>query len=884
MESRKSITVLRQTPDDQSAVEIEASARLERRQLDMLLMHALKISGGDFSHLVSAAGKGAYAEQFVQLDAAAVRTASGDFNVGLEPLNSHRADPSTQSVMRSRKIVHGPVTAHGMPLHFSSGCLPVTHFVQIPIKTGVKKTSVLLVANPGISTSGKLQGDMLSRLLELAEAISKRQQRHLAISQQRPLSPSSDESAFKLGRLKEELDHAVVTVSTTGVIRGINPSAEKMFGFDARQALGMTLDRYLPPKYFISTLQQVESWNIDRNDEAMIAMNHRNVSILAEDGLTKQLSAAAYYIRDNNEKCVSFVLSEPKSGNSVEDESGGLNFRINSLSWGVLRLDADCRCEDVNDLWCQISGQGTLEAKGLGWTEAIHTEDLMDIWLELGSIAENRRPYSGKVRLNRLDGSVRQVALAASCVPDIAGRANGFTIVFQDLTANYSAQQHINYAAEHDALTGLANRSAFLDSLQLRLNNRHLRSKTALLYINIKGLKAVNADIGQHAGDEILRQLSMRLISCVSNPALGARLSGSEFSLMLMQTIDPIEICSAGELIVKCIREPYLVFGDALQLSATVGISIGDENSNSSDQLLKQADVALSAATLSKHSDWKVYSRKLDNKGVKEIRLNEGLRAAVANNDFTLDYQPQYSLEKDEIISFEALLRWMPLDMPVPDTEQLIQKLESMGLIAKVGSWILETACHQFTIWQDIGLLAKGCTMSVNIALAQLMNSEFPEQVATILSDNRMLPNQLNLEITESTLNENNVVAYHVIDGLKNMGVRLSLSAFGTGEASLSHLNRLPIDFLKIDRSFVMAMDTHEPSRSMVMSVLAMANTLDIDVVADGIDSSDTLGKLRAAQCKFVQGNLISTAKSAAFLEPMLVRRNYKSEDMLRLS
>jgi EAL domain-containing protein (putative c-di-GMP-specific phosphodiesterase class I) len=146
------------------------------------------------------------------------------------------------------------------------------------------------------------------------------------------------------------------------------------------------------------------------------------------------------------------------------------------------------------------------------------------------------------------------------------------------------------------------------------------------------------------------------------------------------------------------------------------------------------------------------------------------------------------------------------------------------------------------------------------------------------------LPNQLNLEITESTLNENNVVAYHVIDGLKNMGVRLSLSAFGTGEASLSHLNRLPIDFLKIDRSFVMAMDTHEPSRSMVMSVLAMANTLDIDVVADGIDSSDTLGKLRAAQCKFVQGNLISTAKSAAFLEPMLVRRNYKSEDMLRLS
>lgn len=884
MESRKSNTVLRQALDGSSVVEIEASARLERRQLEMLLMHALKISGGDFSYIVSAAGDGAYAEQFVQLDAAAVRTASGDFNVSHESLNSHRADPSTQSVIRCRKIIQGSVLIHGLPLHFSNERFPVTHFVQLPIKYGAMKTSVLFVANPGISTSGKLQGDILSRLLDLAEVISKRQQRNLTSSHKRALSPSADESAFKLRRLKEDLDHAVITVNTKGIIREINPSAEKLFGCDVGSAMGMTLDRYLAPKYFILTLQQVESWNNDQSDEIMFAMNHRIVSILAENGSTKQLSAAAYYSQNNNEKCVSFVLSEPHSDKTPKDNFSGLNFRVNPLSLGVIRLDADCHCEHVNDLWCQISGQGTVEAQGLGWTEAIHAEDLMDIWLELGSSAENCRPYSGKIRLRRVDGSVRQVVLGASCVLDEAGRANGFVIVFQDLSADYSAQQHINYAAEHDPLTGLTNRSAFLDNLQLRLNNRHLRSKTALLYINVKGIKAINANVGQHAGDEILRQISKRLSSCVSNNTLGARLSGSEFSLILMQTIDPIEICSAAERIVKCIKKPYSVFGDVLQLSASVGISIGDDYSNSSDQLLKQADVALSAAALSKRSDWKVYTRQLDNKGAEQMRLHEGIRAAVANNEFTLDYQPQYSLEKDEIVSFEALIRWVPQDMPVPETQQLVQMLESMGLIAEVGSWILETACHQFIMWKDIGLLAKGCTMSVNIAPSQLMNSDFPEHIASILTNNRMSPNQLNLEIAESALDENNLAAFHVIDELKKMGVRLSLSAFGTGKASLIHLNRLPIDFLKIDRSFVMAMDTHGPSRSMVMSVLAMANTLDIDVVADGIESTDTLGKLRAAQCKFVQGNLISKAKSAAFLEPMLVRRNYKSEDMLELS
>jgi diguanylate cyclase (GGDEF)-like protein/PAS domain S-box-containing protein len=882
VESGKITTVSRRVIDDLSVAELEATARLERRQLEMLLMYSLKVSGGDFSYIVSPAGKGAYAEQFVQLDAAAVRTVAGDSIAGHEYLNSRRADPSTLTVMRHRKVVQGSVLVHGLPLHFSNRNLLVTHFVQVPIGNGASNTSVLFVANPCISTSGKLQGDILSRLLELAVVISKRQQRNETTVSTR--ASSSEESVFKLRRLKQELDHAVVTVNTYGVIRGINPAAEKLFGCDAGHSLGMTLDRYLPPKYFLSTLQQVDSWNNDQSNETMFAMNHRKVSIIAEDGLSKQLNAAAYYLRDDKEKRVSFVLSEPVIDKTSEDNFRGLSFRVNSLSMGVIRLDADCLCEHVNDLWCQISGQSPLEAKGLGWTNAIHAEDLMDIWLELGSIVERGRPHSGKIRLQRNDGSVRQVALGASCVPDEAGRANGIVIVFKDLTADYLAQQHVGYVTAHDALTGLANRAAFLDSLQLRLNNRHLRNKTALLHINVRGIKAINVTVGQHAGDEILRQVSTRLLSCVGADALGARLSGSEFSFILMQAIDPIEICSAAERLVKYIMEPFFVFDDALYLSATVGISIGDDNSNSSDQLLKQADVALSAAALSKHSDWKVYTRKLANKCVEQIRLNERIREAVTKNEFTLDYQPQYSLEKDEIVSFEALLRWGPSDMPSPEAQELIHVLESVGLMAEVGSWILETACQQFTIWKDIGLLAKGCTMLVNIAPSQLMNFDFPDQVTTILADCHMSPSQLNLEIAESALDENNTAAYHVIDKLKKMGVRLSLSAFGTSKASLSHLNRLPIDFLKIDRSFVMAMDAHEPSRSMVMSVLAMANTLDIDVVADGIENTDTLGRLRATQGKFVQGNLISNAKSAAVLEPMLVRRNYKSEDMLQLS
>ena len=884
MESGNSITVLRRTGDELSAVEIDASERLERRQLEMLLTHALKVSGGDFSYIVSPAGKGAYAEQFVQLDAGALRTASGQFIAADSPLNSRRADPSTQSVMRFRKVVQGSVLHHGLPLHFSNKQQVVTHFVQIPIVSGSIRTSVLFVANPGISTAGKLQGDILNRLLELAEVISKRQLRLLAATRPKDSSSSNDESAFQLRRLKEELDHAVVTVNTAGVIRGINPSAEKLFGVEAGHALGMTFDRYLPPKYFISTLQRVESWKASQGEDSMFALNHRRVSILDENGDTKQLNAAAYYLQDDKERCVSFVLSEPKSEMTQKDTSHSLDMRENSMSLGVIRLDADCQCEHVNELWCQISGQSASEAKGFGWSDAIHFEDIMDVWLALGSLVAKARPYTGKIRLYRHDGTVRQVALSASYVPDEAGRANGFIIVFQDITVDYLAQQHINYVAGHDAMTGLANRTSFLDSLQARLNNRHLRSKTALLYVNVKGIKAINSAVGQHAGDEILRQVSKRLMSTVEKSAIGARLSGSEFSIVMRQTIDPVEVCSTAERIVRHIDEPYSVFGDVLHLTATVGVVISDNLSNSSDQMLKQADVALNAAALSEHGDWKVYTRLLDSKAVELTQLNERVRLAVKNQEFTLDYQPQYSLERDEIASFEALLRWVPLDIPVPSTKLLNQVLEDSGLIAEVGGWMLETACRQFMTWKEIGLIANGCTMSVNVAPAQLTNFEFPKQIATTLTSCRMLASQLNLEITESDLDENNAVVYSVVDELKGMGLQLSLSEFGTGKASLSHLNRLPIDFLKIDRSFVKAMNTHGPSRSMVMSVLAMANTLDIDVVAEGLESSDTLGELRAAHCNLVQGDLISKAKSAAFLEPMLVRRHYKSEDMLELS
>lgn len=264
--------------------------------------------------------------------------------------------------------------------------------------------------------------------------------------------------------------------------------------------------------------------------------------------------------------------------------------------------------------------------------------------------------------------------------------------------------------------------------------------------------------------------------------------------------------------------------------------------------------------------------------------LEQRLKRATEQREFTLVYQPQFRIEDESIVSFEALLRWAPDDMQAPGVQQLVNMLEKSGLINEVGHWVLETACRQFREWQDIGLLAEECTVSVNVSPAQLSQAGFASQVSDILGRFAVPPEKLNLEITESVRISANDFCIQVINDIKALGVQLSLDDFGTGYASLSYLTRLPIDTLKLDKSFVMAMNKDEPSRAIVMSVLAMAGTLNIDVVAEGIENTATLEQLRRARCKFGQGYLISKPKTAAQLEPFLVRKQLSDRVVLSLA
>jgi len=264
-----------------------------------------------------------------------------------------------------------------------------------------------------------------------------------------------------------------------------------------------------------------------------------------------------------------------------------------------------------------------------------------------------------------------------------------------------------------------------------------------------------------------------------------------------------------------------------------------------------------------------------------ESAFSDRIRQAVERQEFTLEYQPQYRIDSYSVVSFEALLRWNPSDRSTPPVTQLIRTLESIDLMHSVGWWVLETACEQFTAWNGIGLLANDCTMSVNISPEQLKEARFSEQLVSLLSRHNMSPEQLILELTESALNDFSHDQFNTVTDLKVSGFQLSLDDFGMGSRSLACLNQLPVDALKIDRSIVNAMASDEPSRNMVKSVLAIAESLEIDVVAGGIENQSTLGELRDAQCHYVQGNVVTKPAPATKLEPLLIKQRYKIEDVL---
>ncbi|HWR88209.1 MAG TPA: EAL domain-containing protein [Acidiferrobacterales bacterium] len=415
----------------------------------------------------------------------------------------------------------------------------------------------------------------------------------------------------------------------------------------------------------------------------------------------------------------------------------------------------------------------------------------------------------------------------------------------------------LHYQASHDSLTGLPNRKAFLEQLASEVARAQRNNqKFALLVINLDNFKAVNDTLGHDDGDRLLLVAAQRLCFVPRQSDMLARIGGDEFVLLARDVHDPIAIMAVAERLLEAMSMPWDINGHPLQVTASIGIAVFPDDGADAQTLLRHVDIATHHAKAGGRNCYQFFAHDMNERAVARVHLESRLRRALERGEFELHYQPQVDLNTFRVIGAEALIRWRDAQgNPIPPM-QFIPLAEETGLIVPIGEWVLRTACAQAVAWQQLGL--PPMCIAVNVSGRQLRQNDFVAVVRSALRDTGLEPRWLELEITESLLMEKLEESIGKLKELRALGVRIAIDDFGTGYSSMNYLHRLPIDRLKIDRSFIQNITQNGDDPVVARAIIALGHALGLSIVAEGVETEVQSGFLRDQLCQTVQGFLYS--------------------------
>jgi diguanylate cyclase (GGDEF)-like protein len=431
------------------------------------------------------------------------------------------------------------------------------------------------------------------------------------------------------------------------------------------------------------------------------------------------------------------------------------------------------------------------------------------------------------------------------------------------------SEQRIRHMAHHDELTGLPNRALLNARLAQSLGQaRRSGRPLALLFLDLDGFKYINDSLGHEVGDRLLRTAALRLQSIVRPGDTVARLGGDEFVVMLVDLKQAGDAAAIAHEIVQALSRPLRADDRTLHVTASVGVATFPADGDSAELLLKHADAAMYRAKAHGRNGVQCYTRDMGLQAHQRVELQSALRLAVEHGQFELHYQPQCTPESGRIVAVEALIRWPHPELGLVSPERFIPLAEETGLIAPIGRWVLRAACRQLQAWHAAGHTR--LVMAVNLSARQFLTQDIPQLVREALEEHGLPAHALELELTETALMHNAESVRATLQALKDLGVVLALDDFGTGYSSLNHLRRFPIDTIKIDKSFTADMASSDDTTAIVRAIVAMARSLGVQTVAEGVENEAQLRFLAALQCDRVQGYHLGRPQPAAELTPSL--------------
>ncbi|MEW5745315.1 MAG: EAL domain-containing protein [Nitrospirota bacterium] len=527
---------------------------------------------------------------------------------------------------------------------------------------------------------------------------------------------------------------------------------------------------------------------------------------------------------------------------------------------GVSVVAMDYRILRTNRELCRISGYSCEEMTSLTLDRIIHPDDLPATIEHFQRLAADELDhFQLDRRLIRKRGSTIWVRLSVRIIRDTDGVPSYFLPMMEDITDRKRMEEMIRHQAYHDLLTGLPNRTLFMDHLNLALHQaQRNRQRLAVMFLDLDRFKNINDSMGHNAGDRLLKKVASRLRTCVRESDTVARIGGDEFTILLPSIGQSDDASVTARKIIASLKEPYMIDHHALYVTPSIGISMYPDDGEYADTLLKNADIAMYHAKEQGRDNHQFYNPQMNIRTIERMILENRLRQTLERGELVVHYQPQIAVGTRQMTCVEALVRWQHPEKGLLDPLQFIPLAEETGFIVSIDEWVLRTACAQARAWQDAGM-TPGC-VTVNLSARQFQQPDLAEMVSEVLRGSGLHPRHLEIEITESTVMQQIESALPNLITLQQMGVAFSIDDFGTGYTSLSYLKKLPVRKIKIDKSFIKGLLDDPDYKAIVSAVIALAHSLKLQVVAEGVETEDQLEFLESAGCDAVQGYLFSEA------------------------
>jgi len=686
-------------------------------------------------------------------------------------------------------------------------------------------------------------------------------------TQNESLIQLQEEIEFSRQRYLHLFEYAPVgylSLDSNCVVRELNLTGADLLGLQRGMVIGKPFTLYLDRRtrdLLARHLRQVM-----RAEKATL-----EVEFTRRDGrsLVLEFESAPVFDADGNVLHCRSAFHDISYRREVEEKLNLAAKVIENAHEGVVVTDPEGRIVSVNPCFERTTGYAEVEVLGKSPSLLQSGQHDKDFYTEMWRTIAADGYWQGEIWNRRKGGDIYPEWLNITAIREAGGAISHYVGIFSDLSTHEDVRRRLHYLAYYDSLTGLPNRHLFFDRLRQAISQAGRSGcSVALMFLDLDRFKLINDTLGHDIGDELLRQVAVRLRSCVREVDTIARMGGDEFTLVLPEVEAVAGSATVARKILSALAEPFELEGARYYIYGSIGISHYPDDGDSAETLLKHADTAMYRAKEMGRNTFEIFCNEHNERAQHRLELENDLRAALERDEFEVHYQPQVPIGGDTPVAVEALVRWNHPVHGLVAPDRFISVAEETGLIIAIGHRVMEIACRQVQAWRAAG--CTGLRVAVNLSAHQFMHVHLRDEVEAVLNDTALPPEALELEVTESSAMPNLEYSARTLNELRGLGITFALDDFGTGFSSLNYLKRLPFQSLKIDRSFVTDIPHDGSDSAIAEAIISMAGSLGLDVVAEGVENAAQLAFFRERGCQLYQGYFYSRTLPAAEMAALL--------------